>query len=80
MYFKFLKNTDPLYGLNFETQLPYYIKVNVGISIAIILYQRAYPEEADNEIYPIVLQYIQENLNNCIIPTINQIKELRNNI
>ena len=60
LYFNYLKLSDPLYGLNFETQLPYYIQVNVGISVASIIYQRKYPDH--KEISPVLLYEIKENL------------------
>ena len=60
LYFNYLKLSDPLYGLNFETQLPYYIQVNVGISVATIIYQRKYPDHKD--ISPVLLYEIKENL------------------
>jgi hypothetical protein len=64
-YFNFLKLSDPLYGFNFNTMLPYYIKVNVGISIATIIYQRKYPD--DEEIDPLKLQIIKQNIENGIL-------------
>tara|TARA_B100000963_G_C22572002_1_gene646568 strand:+ start:166 stop:492 length:327 start_codon:yes stop_codon:yes gene_type:complete len=60
LYFNYLKLSDPLYGLNFETQLPYYLQVNVGISVATIIYQRKYPDH--EEISPVLLYEIKENL------------------
>lgn len=76
LYFIYLKASDPLYGMNFNTQLPYYLRVNVGISIAIVLYQRAFPD--DEEIHPIILNMIQTNINNDILkvtPNILSVKE-----
>ena len=64
-YFNFLKLSDPLYGFNFNTMLPYYIKVNVGISVATIIYQRKYPD--DEEIDPLKLQIIKQNIENGIL-------------
>ena len=64
-YFNFLKLTDSNYGFNFNTMLPYYIKVNVGVSVATIIYQRKYPD--DEEIDPLKLQIIKQNIENGIL-------------
>ena len=80
LYFNYLKNSDPLYGLNFETQLPYYLKVDAGVSVAIILYQRAYPEEDDEDIYLPLVQLIQNELDDGNILTTEEIKNLRDNM
>ena len=77
LYFLFLKNTDPLYGLNFETQLPYYIRVDVGISLPIIIYQKAFPEDEDN-INNFILDLIKENIQQGIFTVSQNIIDLKN--
>ena len=64
LYFNYLKLSDPLYGLNFETQLPYYIQVNVSISVETIIYNRLYPDH--KEINSELLDQVRENLKNGI--------------
>ena len=50
---------------NFNTMLPYYIKVNVGVSIATIIYERKYPD--DDEIDPLKFEIIKQNIENGIL-------------
>ena len=63
-YFNFLKLSDSNYGFNFSTMLPYYLRVNVGVSVALIIYQRKYPD--DEEIEPLKLEIIKANIENGI--------------
>lgn len=63
-YFNFLKLSDSNYGFNFSTMLPYYLRVNVGVSIALIIYQKKYPD--DEEIDPLKLEIIKQNIENGI--------------
>ncbi len=65
LYFNYLKSFDPFYGLNFSIQLPYYIKMDVGVSIAIIIYQKKYPEDGDL-IDPLKLLIVEENIKHGI--------------
>ena len=60
IYFSYLKNTDPLYGLNFRTQLPHYIRVNLGLSIPLVIYSRKYPD--DEEVDPFKFSIIEEQV------------------
>jgi hypothetical protein len=64
IYFNYCKLTDPIYGLNFQIMLPYYIQVNVGVSIPHIIYQRKYPD--DKEIDPLKFSIVEENYRNGI--------------
>jgi hypothetical protein len=60
IYYNFLRLTDPNYGLNFQEMLSYYLRINVGISIPIIIYERKYPD--DTEIDFIKLEIIKQNM------------------
>ena len=64
IYYNFLRLTDPNYGLNFQEMLNYYLKINVGISIPIIIYERKYPD--DTEIDFIKLEIIKQNMEDGI--------------
>ena len=75
LYFIYLKSSDPLYGLNFNTQLPYYIRVNVTVSIPVIIYQRAFPD--DEDINPIVLQMITDNVEIGILQVTQNIRDVK---
>ena len=44
--------------------LPYYIQVNVGLSIPHVIYQRKYPD--DEEIDPLKFSIVEENYRNGI--------------
>jgi len=63
-YFNFLRLTDPNYGLNFKEMLNYYLRINVGISIPIIIYERKYPD--DTEIDFLKLEIIKQNIEDGI--------------
>ena len=75
LYFLYLKSSDPLYGMNFNRQLPYYLRVNVGISIPIIIYERAFPD--DKDINPIILQMITDNVNLGILQVTQNIRDVK---
>ena len=76
LYFNYLKLNDAEYGLNFNTQLPTYIPVSVGVSTSIILYQRAFPEDGD-DINVIVLNLIKENIQNGILSVTQNIRDVK---
>ena len=61
-YFNFLKLTDSNYGFNLSTMLPYYLNINVKVSMPLILYNKRYPD--DEEIDPYKLILIEEEINN----------------
>ena len=46
-------------GFSFETQLPFYIRADVTLSIPIVIYQRNFPDDID--INPILINMISDN-------------------
>lgn len=62
IYFNFLKATDANYGMNFQTQLKQYIRQDVGLNFAVVIYQRRYPDH--EEIDAFLLSIIQMELEN----------------
>ena len=62
IYFTYLKSSDALYGMNFQTQLPYYLRQDVGVNTALIIYFRRYPDHEDDEVDPLLLSMIQMEL------------------
>lgn len=75
IYFNYLKQTDPLFGFSFETQLPFYIRADVTLSIPIVIYQKNFPDDID--INPILLNMITENFDNGIFTITPDILEVR---
>ena len=75
LYFLYLKSSDPLYGMNFNTQLPYFLRVNIGISVPIIIYERAFPD--DEDINPIILQMITDNVEIGILQVTQNIRDVK---
>lgn len=75
IYFNYLKQTDPLFGFNFETQLPFYLRADVTLSIPIVIYQRNFPDDID--INPILLNMISNNYDNQIYTITPDILEVR---
>lgn len=75
IYFNYLKQTDPLFGFSFETQLPFYIRADVTLSIPIVIYQKNFPDDID--INPILLNMITENYDNGIFTITPDILEVR---
>lgn len=65
VYFNFLKATDPKYGMNIETQLPYYMRINVGVSTAKIIYYKKYPDDEDIDMDKYLI--IEQNVRNGIL-------------
>ena len=47
IYFNYLKATDANYGMNFHTQLPYYLRQDVGVDFAKVIYDRRYPDHEE---------------------------------
>lgn len=78
IYFNYLRATNPDFGLSFSTDATYYVRVDLDLSLAKVLYTRAFP--FDEEVINIILQIIQVNLDNNIFLTIPQIRELKENI
>lgn len=64
IYFNYLKGTDPRYGLNIQTQLSYYIKQDIGISLIRVLYFRTYPDDEEIDMEKFIL--VQQDYNNII--------------
>lgn len=62
IYFTYLKASDALYGMNFESQLPYYIRQDVGVNAALVVYFRRYPDHEEDEVDPLLLSMIQMEL------------------
>ena len=62
IYFNYLKATDPNFGMNFQTQLPYYLRQDVGVNSALVIYYRRYPDHEDVD--PLLLSIIQMELDN----------------
>ena len=75
IYFNYLKQTDPLFGFSFETQLPFYIRADVTLSIPIVIYQRNFPDDID--INPILINMISDNCDNGIFTITHDILEVR---
>ena len=62
IYFNYLKATDANYGMVFQSQLPYYMNVDIDVSFAKVIYLRRYPDHEDFDI--ILLTGIQMELEN----------------
>ena len=62
IYFNYLKATDANYGMNFHTQLPYYLRQDVGVDFAKVIYFRRYPDHDEDEVDPLLLSMIQMEL------------------
>ena len=75
IYFNYLKQSDTLFGFNFETQLPFYLRADVTLSIPIVIYQRNFPDDID--INPILLNMISDNYDNQIYTITPDILEVR---
>tara|TARA_B100000768_G_scaffold172352_1_gene180511 strand:- start:388 stop:756 length:369 start_codon:yes stop_codon:yes gene_type:complete len=75
IYFIYLKFTDNKYGLTLGTQLPYYLRVDVSVSLEKAFYQRHFPD--DEEIQPLILSIIEENFKNDIYEVTPEIIEFR---
>ena len=75
LYFLFLKATNPDFGINFNFQITQYLRVDVGISIPIILYQRAFPD--DELINPIILDLIKLNVEEGIYSVTQNIRDIK---
>ena len=78
IYFNYLKATNPDFGLSFNTEIIHYLKLDVGVSIPIILYQRAFPE--DEEIIDFILEIIKTYIENKIYLSLEEIREIKNNL
>ena len=63
IYFTYLKASDALYGMNFESQLPYYLRQDVSVNTALIVYFRRYPDHDEDEVDPLLLSMIEMELN-----------------
>jgi len=62
IYFTYLKASDALYGMNFNSQLPYYFRQDVGVNVALVVYFRRYPDHEEDEVDPLLLSMIQMEL------------------
>ena len=78
LYFNYLKATNPDFGLSFNSQAIHYVNVDVGVSLPLILYTRAFPD--DEEVIDFILQIIRVNLENQIFLTLEQIRDLKENM
>ena len=60
IYFNYLKLTNPDFGFAIATMNTYYLKADVSVSLATILYFKTYPD--DDEIDPYKFIIIEEEL------------------
>lgn len=78
LYFNYLQNTDPLYGLNYFHDSATQMNVDLNLSIPKILYSRAFPDEAASEFDENILIYIANKLSDGIILSLDEIRLLKN--
>ena len=60
IYFNYLKLTNPDFGFVISSMNTYYLKVDVSVSLPLILYYKRYPD--DDEIDPFRFIIIEEEL------------------
>tara|TARA_Y200000002_G_C22433273_1_gene558963 strand:- start:222 stop:608 length:387 start_codon:yes stop_codon:yes gene_type:complete len=78
IYFNYLKATNPDFGLSYSSNVHHYIRFNVEVSAANILYYRAFPE--DREINNFILEIIRIMLQDGSNISLEQIREIKNNL
>ena len=79
LYYNYLKLTDPLYGLTFESQTIYYLKADVGVSIPHILYIRFFPDD-DEKPHPFIIDAIKLNIENNIYTLTQNLIDLKTSL